>query len=139
MDKTLSSAPKDEFRLVAFRSDQIRDVWDTYRPLIKRFLDRGSNYTLLDVYCGLLSKQMQLWAWDTDACLVTAIQEDSGQKFCLLLGLAGEGMSVWFQYLPLVEDWARDQGATEMRIYGRPGWARKTGYDIEYCKLVKSL
>ncbi len=135
----LNLARKDEFKLVAFRSDQIPHVWDTYRPLIKRALDRGSNYNLIDVFYGLTSKQMQLWAWGTDACLVTAIQEDSRNKFCLLLGLAGEGMSVWFQYLPFVEDWARDQGATEMRIYGRPGWARKTGYDIEYCKLVKSL
>jgi len=130
---------RDEFKLAAYTADQIRYIWPVARPLIEKALDRGSNYTIQDIHWGLMSKQMQLWMWDKDAALVTAIQEKKGQKYCLLLALAGKGMSIWFKYFHIVEDWAREQGAEEMRVYGRPGWSRQTGYKIAYCKLVKKL
>jgi len=73
------------------------------------------------------------------AALVTSIQSKAGKKYCLLLALGGEALSSWFQYLPIVEAWAKDEGAEEVRVYGRKGWARLTGYEIEYVKLVKRL
>jgi len=82
---------------------------------------------------------MQLFMWQDRAALVTAIQTKADKTYCLLLTLGGDSMSVWFEQLPFLEDWAKRQGAEEMRIYGRYGWARLTGYDIEYCKLVKKL
>ena len=81
---------------------------------------------------------MQLWTYGESA-LVTTIQTKGGKTYCLLLLLGGERMSEWFQYFPIVESWAKDEGAEEMRLYGRPGWKRLTGYDIEYCKMVKKL
>lgn len=128
-----------EFKVRGYSAEEIPDIWPVARPLIKKALDRGSNYTLNQVYKGLCLREMQLWMWDHDAALVTAIQTKKGKKFCLLLCLAGKDMSLWFQYLPLVEDWAKDEGCDEMRVYGRPGWSRLTGYDIEYVKLVKTL
>ena len=80
---------------------------------------------------------MQLWSYGETA-LVTTIQTKGGKTFALLLLLAGR-MSSWTQYLPIVEDWARDQGAEEVRIYGRLGWKKLTGYAIDYVKLVKTL
>ena len=130
---------KAEFRLQCYSSDQIPSIWPIARPLIKKALDRGSNYTINEVYEGLCTKTMQLWLWGEDAALVTAIQTKAGKTYCLLLALGGSDMSIWFQYLPLVEDWARDQGAKEVRGYGRLGWRRLTGYDIDYVKLVKKL
>ena len=88
---------------------------------------------------GLCRSEMQLWTWDDRAALVTAIQTSKGKTFCLLLGLGGEALSEWLQYLPIVEDWAKDEGAEEVRIYGRRGWARLTGYDIDYTSMVKKL
>ena len=130
---------KEEFKLQCYSSDQIPSIWPIARPLIKKALDRGSNYTLNEVYEGLCTKSMQLWMWGEDAALVTAIQTKAGKTYCLLLALGGSDMSVWFQYLPLVEDWAKDQGAKEVRVYGRPGWKRLTGYDIDYCRMSKKL
>ena len=131
--------PKGEFELRCYSSDQIPSIWPVARPLIKKALDRGSNYTINEVYEGLCTKTMQLWMWGEDAALVTSIQTKAGKTFCLLLSLGGSDMSVWFQYLPLVEDWAKDQGAKEVRVYGRLGWKRLTGYDIDYVRLSKKL
>ncbi len=122
-----------------YQADQIDSVWGVAKPLIQKALDRGSNYTIDEIHEGLLSNEMQLFMWMDKAALVTAIQTKRGKTFCLLLTLGGDSMSLWFEQLPFLEDWAKGQGAEEMRIYGRLGWARLTGYDIEYVKMVKQL
>jgi hypothetical protein len=133
----LHSSPRGWFKLEYYSGPDF--PWKRVKDSIQRALDRGSIYTLKDIYDGISKSEMQLWVWESSA-LVTAIQTDKGGKtFCLLLVLGGKDMSTWFQYLPIVEDWAKDQGAEEMRVYGRIGWARLTGYDIEYTKMVKSL
>ena len=134
----LNLVQQDSCNLRCYSSDQIPSVWETAKPFIEIALNQGSDYTLDDIYEGLCDKQMQLWMYD-NAALVTSIQTDARNKFCLLVTLGGEHMSTWFQYLPIVEDWAKDQGAKEMRLYGRPGWKKLTGYNIDYCKMSKKL
>ena len=135
----LNSVLQEECKLRCYSSDQIPAIWWKARPFVEIALNQGSNYTLEDIYEGLCSKQMQLWMWGDEGALVTAIQTKAGKMFCLLLTLGGTRMSDWIQYLPIVEAWAKDEGAEEMRLYGRPGWARITGYKIDYVKLVKKL
>ena len=130
---------KDEFRLRCYSKDQIPSIWDKAKPLVESALNRGSNYTIEQVYSGLCRGEMQLWMWDFEAALVTSIQVKKGKKFCLLLVLAGKHMSTWFQYLPIVEEWARNEGAEEVRVYGRVGWSRMTGYKIDYARMSKQL
>jgi hypothetical protein len=125
--------------LNCYTSDQIPIIWPVASPLIDKALRLGSIYTLDSVYEGLCDKKMQLWMYGHDVALVTSIQVKEGKKFCLLLALGGEDLSSWFQYLPIVEDWAKDEGAEEVRVYGRLGWVKLTGYDIDYVKLVKKL
>jgi len=135
---TLISLQQDAYKLRCYSSDQIPAIWDQARPFIKTALDHGSDYTLDDIYEGLCAKQMQLWMYD-DAALVTSLQTDARNKFCLLVTLGGQRMSDWFQYLPIVEAWAKDQGAKEMRLYGRIGWAKLTGYEVQWTKMSKQL
>ena len=129
---------KDEFKLRCYSHDQIDHVWHIYKPLIQKALDRGSNYTIDDIYKGLKSKNMQLWAWSDEAALVTTIQNRDDKRWCLLLALGGENMHVWKIYLPWVEDWAKKNGCEELRIYGRRGW-KTLGFDEVYTKLVRKL
>lgn len=121
-------------------SEDIDDIWDKARPLICLALDRGSNYTIDSIYDGLKSQQMQLWVWnDVDAALVTTIQNRGSKRWCLLLAMGGAKLNEWIELLPDLEDWARGCGCQEMRIYGRIGWAKHTGYEIEYTKMSKKL
>ena len=135
---TLTLPRKEKFRLFAPRSDEIDLYWETAAPLIKKALDRGSNYTLEDIYEGLKASEMQLWMWGSEAALVTTIQNRDGLRWCLFLALGGEKLDEWAEYLPLVEEWARSNGCDEMRIYGRAGW-KKLGFDVVYTKLVRKL
>ncbi len=139
MVQTSYSRRKDAFELRGYRADEIPTIWPVAAPLIQKALDRGSSYTLDQVYEGLCNKNMQLWMWGEEAALVTTIQTKAGITFCLLLALGGANLSAWFQYLPIVEAWAKDEGCEEVRVYGRLGWKRLTGYDIDYVRMSKKL
>ena len=135
----LKLAAQDGFKLEFYKGPETLNHWDRALPSIKKALDRGSNYTLTDIFYGLSRAEMQLWLYGSDA-LVTALQiNKSGKKHCLLLACGGDRMSDWLQYLSYVEDWARDEGCQEIRIYGRVGWSKKLGYAIDYAKMSKQL
>ncbi|NJN46760.1 MAG: hypothetical protein HC808_10100 [Candidatus Competibacteraceae bacterium] len=125
--------------LVCFTSDQIRAVWPEVSPHLQRGLDRGSNYTLRDIYKGLRRQKMQLWTSRNDvieAALVTSLQDG----YCLLLCAGGSNADEWVHWLPVIERWAKEHGFNEMRLYGRIGWLRKLkGFRAVYTKMVKQL
>lgn len=125
-------------KLLVFTPNLVDSVWETYKPLIQKALDRGSNYTIDDIYAGLKSGDMRLWAWDEDAALVTTVQNKDDKRWLLLLALGGKDMNVWKGFLPILENYARFNRCDELRIYGRIGW-KKLGFDVEYTKLVRSL
>jgi hypothetical protein len=130
--------------LVCYSSDQISYVWDKVKDYIQSALDCGAGFPLQDVYEGLCNAEMQLWTAQSDgidAAIVTTIQTTKeGGKGCLLLACGGKKVDDWLdQFLEVAEPWAVSQDCTEMRIYGRIGWARKTGYRINYTKMTKAL
>ena len=43
---------------------------------------------------------------------MTSIQSKAGKTWCLLLALGGKDMHLWFDHFPLLEEWAKDRGAT---------------------------
>ena len=133
-----NSAPQDGCRLRCYNSQEVYIVWPIFKPMIQKALDRGSNYTIDQILEGICSSAMQLWTWGMDAAMVTTIQNDKETRWCLLLALGGTNMEAWKGYLPVLEDWARGKGCEELRIYGRPGWA-KLGFDLVYAKLVREL
>lgn len=74
---------------------------------------------------GLKKDELQLWT-DKDMAVVTAMIED----YCLLLVCGGNGIETCIKGLPVIEEWAKNNGKKEMRIYGRKGWARVLNYEI---------
>lgn len=121
-----------------YTSQQVYTVWPIYKPLIQKALDQGSNYTIDEVLEGLCSCAMQLWTWGDDAALVTAIQNDEKDRWCLLLAMGGQKMEEWAGYLPIIERWAKSKECSELRIYGRRGWV-KLGFEPVYTKLVRKI
>lgn len=131
-------AHKAECEIKGVQVSELNTYWPFAKPLLQKALDQGSDYSINEIYDGLLDRSMQLWCHEK-AALVTAIQSDRRNTFCLLLALGGEALSVWFQHLPLLEDWAKDQGAKEMRIYGRRAWLRLTNYEEKWTMMSKEL
>lgn len=127
--------------LVTYQSCDIPNVWEEVKGYIESALI-PSNYTVDDILAGLCNKKMQLWVWKGSkiyGALVTMIQTKNEITFCLFLALGGSKIEEWKDHLYLVEDWAKTNGCTEMRIYGRRGWARKFNFDIDYTKMTRKL
>ena len=114
--------------IVCYRWDQIDYIWPRVKDFIQTALDRGSTWSISDVRQALSTSQAQLWTWrepDVTAVMTTTIQGDT----CLILTMAGEGLSRWIDYLPVVENWAKEHSCKKIAIHGRKGWSR-FGFDI---------
>jgi hypothetical protein len=130
-----------ESDLRCYVAAEIPYVWERAEPLVQQALDRGSNYCVEDILEGLFNQSMQLWVYhDFECVMVTAIQEKADTRFLLFLAMGGTGLKNWLKYLPIVEDWAKGEDCTEMRIYGRHGWSRYLpDFAVEYTKMVKRI
>jgi len=115
--------------LVCYPAEDIPTVWGLVSGHVQKALDRGSDYTAQQIYEGLCDRQMVLWTSQKDgyieAALVTAIYEENGVKSCSLIAAGGENLDSWVDWLGHVEQYAREHGAEELRIYGRYAWLRK--------------
>ena len=114
--------------IVCYRWDQMLPIWEQIEPFIQTALNRGSDWSISDVRQALTTSQAQLWTWrepDITAVMTTTIQDDT----CLILTMAGEGLSRWIDSLWVVENWARQNNCTKLAIHGRKGWSR-FGFDI---------
>ena len=131
--------PQDRFDLVCYGPEDIDALWPTVAPLIQRGLDEGSDYTIHDILSGLTNSEMQLWTAQKDgirAALVTALHDD----YCLLAVVGGEDVHAWKDWLKVLEVWAKEKGARELRIYGRRGWLRVLpGFEVRTTEMVKVL
>ena len=136
--------------IVCYSKEQIAAIWPDVMEYVLRGIGDRNAHTLPRVYKGLESGEYQLWTAQMNgiqAVMITSIQTDNecnaeGErvKFCLILSAGGVNMDSWLDtFVSYMEDWAKEQGCTELRIYGRRGWARKLGYTIEYTKMVKKL
>lgn len=99
--------------------------------MIKRALDRGSQWSLPDVYSGLTSGSLHIWTWegpDLKCVLVTQLFN----KTLIMLALSGEDMDEWLETMKdTVEACAKSAGCDKLRIQGRRGWSRLLGYEIK--------
>ena len=142
----LTSCLAEQSEIICYSSEQIHKIWPHVMEYVMLGLGERNLYTLPRVYKGLENGELQLWTAQTDeieAVIVTSIQTDTEGnevKFCLVLSAGGTNIDSWIDSMVLyIESWAKENGCSEMRIYGRRGWARKVGYTIEYTKMVKQL
>ena len=115
--------------LITYQKEEIPVIWEMVEPFIHRGLDRGSIYTIEDVYDGLRNNSFQLWTFQNPqlkAVLITQILENN----CYLLILSGINMKEWLWTLVTIEEWAKSLNCKKMKIHGRKGWSRILNYNI---------
>lgn len=124
-------------KLRLYQPNDIHLVWDDVRPHIEAALAYSDTHTLGDIAEGLISGSMTLWTYgEVEAALVAEIIDD----FCQIITLGGKGIERYFHYLDVIEQWAKDNGCKEMRVYGRRGWVRMLkDYDEKYTVIGKRL
>lgn len=125
----------------------IAGAWPAVKHMVEAALAQSAGRLDADDVLELLtSGGMQLWALITSegepevaAVLVTEIMDYPRKRVLDLSLMGGSRMELWLDALPVLEQWAAQQGIHQVQIHGRRGWARVTGYPERGALLVKEI
>lgn len=135
----MSSVHQDGFSLVTYPPDQI--PWFEVKPFIKMAIEEYTGDDPLDldeIYDGLRVGKYQLWTCQSDAIDAVVLTAIEG-KACRIVTAGGSYMSIWVDWLPCVEKFAKQHGCEELIVYGRIGWARAAGFNVLYTKMSRKI
>lgn len=123
----------------------LEDIIACFNEYVERFKDEITLQGLIEEIC---TGKKQLWVVLDDedrflAAVTTQIQQTVlGKKRALICECSGKGILDQVDNLQVAEDWARENGASEIEILGRLGWKRaltKQGYGITMLYYRKEL
>lgn len=129
--------------LVTYQSNQIDEVWDKVKPLIKKVLNKiDFCYTIENIKDLLISQDMQLWTsynkTQLESVCVTRVMMQPQYKSLEIVLMAGRLNALPF--LKNVEEWARSIGCKKIKIEGRKGWVKiLPDYSQKTVQLEKEL
>ena len=108
--------------------------------------ETGDWWQPSDVLAGIKADRMTAWVIADDRRLwgvvVAEIEIAARHKIGVIALCAGDDQAQWLHLLPEIEEWAREQGCSEMMVKGRPGWVRRLrgfGYGERYVAIGKAL
>jgi hypothetical protein len=119
-------------------------VWKLARPILEPAFSDNSDSTIEATEADVLSGISFLWvAWDGNkilAAATTVLVKTPRYKMCIVTSAGGVGSKLWNEFMPLVEQYARDEGCERVRAMGRQGWAKVlSGYEQPWIVLDKVL
>ena len=132
-------------RLAPISAENVRNIW----PHIEHFIiaackkgPGGAEPDDLRVSCE--TKRHQLWVLvDQDgakAAAVTGIYDNGKERRAEWIAFGGSGAE-WRDFMPPIEQWAKDNGCKAFRSYGRPGMKKRMpqGYRVKGIIFEKEL
>ena len=130
--------------LVCVDPKRVHEIWPHVAELIHGAVKRTNLSHTLDIDDDILHGHGLLWLACRDskilAAMTTSLVSTDRDKVCILTACGGEQMSQWLPLLHRIETYARDEGCSCVRIYGRRGWARVLeSYHTEHIILERRL
>jgi hypothetical protein len=122
----------------------VDEIWPHVRGFIFEAIKRGDLCRFEAIEKAVLAGGMLLWcATDgqtINAAAATELTETEWRKTCVIVACGGKESENWMHLIKTIEDYARAEKCSAVRIFGRKGWARKlSGYDIRRVVLEKGL
>jgi hypothetical protein len=129
--------------LVCVDPARIVEMWPHVRDKIRAAMERTELSSFADIEADVLSGMQLCWlAWDGKDILAAATTQlvKPYDKVCVLTACSGYDRAQWLPLFAEVESYAKAEGCTKMRIFGRKGWERVLdGYRVEHVVLEKAL
>lgn len=130
--------------LVCIDPKRIHEIWPHVVHLIHRAVKRTNLSHLRDIELDVLHGSGLLWLAcegpTIKAAMTTALVRTEADLVCILTACGGEDMHEWLPLLAKVESYAKAEGCSIVRIYGRKGWGRVLdGYHVEHVILERTL
>ena len=133
-----TSAPS--FKVALVNPDDVDLVWDEVIPLIEKALLHAEGELMPDdIKKHLDTGDLRLWvAFENKhviASMVTEIIQYPRKRIVRVITLAGRGMDMWYDFLPMLEGYAVRNGCSSLEAWTRKGMTRKLkdwkhSYDI---------
>jgi hypothetical protein len=118
-------------------------MWPHVRDKIRAAVEKTGLSSFADIEADVLTGMQLVWiAWDGANILAAATTQLSSplSKICTLTACSGYDRDQWLPLFAQIEDYAKAEGCSSMRIYGRRGWERVlTGYRSTHVVLEKAL
>lgn len=120
----------DQIQISAVPASEIGVVWADVEPMLRKAIDSsGGYYNTAVILDGIFQQRLGLWVILDEltpiAALTTRIDKMPNATVLVMDWIGGTRMREW---LPLAqktfEQYARDNGCTELHGYGRKGWDR---------------
>ncbi len=117
-----------ELKLACVPPENARQLWPKVAGLIKVAMRRGDLSSFRGVQDSVLEGNGLLWlAFDEKAihaAAVTELHETEWRKSCVIVACAGHDMTQWVHMIEEIEKFAKAEGCSAVRIFGREGWQR---------------
>ena len=121
----------------------VDQFWPHASKLIQTAVERTGLCEFKDIESQVLSGSQLLWlAWSgsIEAAATTELVEINGRLVCVLTACGGHQRERWLPLLAKIEQFAKDEGCSCLRIFGRRGWERVLNdYRVEHIILEKQL
>jgi len=127
-------------KVALVEAEDIDMVWGDVVPLIEKALLHAEGELMPeDIKKHLDSADLRLWVAlkdkDVIASMVTEIIQYPRKKIVRVITLAGKDMSLWYDFLPMLEGYAIRHGCSSLEAWTRKGMTRKLkdwkhSYDI---------
>ena len=130
--------------LVCVDPARVAEFWPHVSPLLKAACHRTKLNAFEDIEADILCGRSLLWmAWNgrtvESAAATILINSDLG-KVCVITLCAGKEMQRWVNLIERIGSYARDEGCSRVRIFGRKGWLRVLdGYEEKHIIMDKEL
>lgn len=130
--------------LVAVDPSVVEDIWPHARPLVKSAIDRTRLCNFDHIEREVLAGLQQLWlGWDGTSLAfagVTQLVLINGEKICILVAVGGRDRNRWLPLLGKIEQFAKAEGCSAVRLTGRKGWQRiLADYRANYVVMDRKL
>jgi hypothetical protein len=125
--------------LICVDPEKIFDFWPHARPLIKAAIDATNLSDFADIETDVLDGKQLLWlAWSDH--IEAAATTHLARGVCTITACSGHQMERWLPLRLRIENYAKAEGCSTMRLYGRKGWDRVLSeYHVEHVILERQL
>lgn len=129
--------------LVCVDPSNVQQIWPQARLLIKSAIEHTGLSDFDQIESQVLSGDQLLWLAISDhieAAATTHLVKTRGKPLLVITACSGSGRERWISLRHKIEAYAKAEGCSRVRLYGRKGWQRVLrDYRVEYVVMDKEL
>lgn len=129
--------------LVCVPPADVHKIWPQAGELIRAAIEQTDLSEFADLEYDVMSGDQLLWLAISDhieAAATTHLIKTRGKPVLVITACSGYQRERWLPLLSKIEQYAKAEGASRVRLYGRKGWERTLkDYRTEYVIMEKVL